>query len=50
MKDLQKEISDIKWELANEVLTPEERVDTEILLKKLEARIVELMKELPGLK
>ena len=45
MKDLQKEISDIKWELANEVLTPEERVDRQILLKKFEAKIAELMKE-----
>ena len=49
MKDLQKDILEIKWELENEVLTPEERVDNKILLKKFEAKIAELMKE-SGLK
>ena len=49
VKELQKEILEIKWELANEVLTPEERVDNQILLKKFEAKIAERMKE-SGLK
>ena len=49
VKELQKDILEIKWELENEVLTPEERVDNKILLKKFEAKIAELMKE-SGLK
>ena len=48
-KDLHKDILEIKWELENEVLTLEERVDNKILLKKFEAKIAELMKE-SGLK
>ena len=50
VKILQKEISDIKWELANSVLSTEERVEKKILLQRLEYQVGVLMQDQPGLK
>ena len=45
VKILQKEISDIKWELTNSVLSTEERVEKKILLQRLEYQVGVLMEE-----
>ena len=50
VKILQKEISDIKWELANSVLSTRERVEKKILLQRLEYQVGVLMQDQPGLK
>ena len=50
VKILQKEITDIKWELANSVLSTEERVEKKILLQRLEYQVGVLMEEQSGLK